>query len=143
MSAVAAKPVLVATDFSETAMRALVEATARFPGSPLLLVHVVDPEYGARVGAATGLDAADVQQRAWNRADVQLDETVGRLRSEGHSARGLLLEGPLAATLAEAATSHAAALIVLGLDPATCADRLPFSLARSTALPVLIIPESA
>lgn len=133
--------VMVATDFSAVSAMALGEVTARFPGSQLVVVHVIDPRYGARVASMTGLDADDVQHRAWNRADVQLDETVARLRSEGHDARAVLVDGELAPSLTAAARRHQPSTIVLGLEHREAVDRLPWQLAIATGVSVLVVPE--
>jgi hypothetical protein len=135
-----AAPILVATDFSATAARAVSDVAARFPGAPLVVAHVIDAGYGARVEGATGLDAQDVQQRAWNRADVQLEETVARLRSERHGALGVLREGELAVTLAEEAARHEPWLIVLALEPCPSVEAMTWPLAAATGLPVVVLP---
>lgn len=133
--------VVVATDFSSASAHGLQEVAKRFTEARLVIVHAVDPAFSSRVAAMTGLDGETLQQKAVNRADMQLDETLGALRELGHAAEGAVVEGDLAEALCAAVKKHGAHTLVLAIEPRDGVERLPFRLATSANVPVLILPE--
>lgn len=131
--------VLVVIDGSAAAAEALVEASRRYPGERLHVVHLVDVTLLERAAVATGLDGTTMREKSYNRADVQLEETLARLRSEGFHADGAVHEGKPERVLAEAATACGAHTVVLGLPRDEAYERLPWALALATGLPVLLV----
>jgi nucleotide-binding universal stress UspA family protein len=135
------KKLLVTIDFSRAAAAAVGEAARRFPHAELYLLHAIDPRFGAAVADATGLDADEVQDKTYSRADAALNDAASRLRDEGRAAHALLVEGdPVEATL-EHARRHDAELIVIGCDPSDPRQvELRVQLVRALDRPVLVLP---
>jgi len=139
------RKILVATDFSDAAATGLRMAAERHPDAELLILHVVDDDFACRASQRTGLDPQELAEKAWNHADVRLEETAAAMRSRGRRVRPLLLRGDPIATTAETARSEGADGVVIGVDALTegaSGGRFRTRLVRSCPCPVLFVFET-
>ena len=138
-----AGPVLMATDFSETAARALrwAASLARESGSPLLIVHVIEPIVVASRWEAYVERPSEARLAE---ARTQLQE-LAKQSAAAPSSQCLVEVGRPADTIASVAEARRAGMIVMGLvsGPGTLGAR-PGSIAyRVLCLaptPVLVVP---
>ena len=107
--------IVVGTDGSETAARALQEAgdLAKCTGAKLHIVSAYEPASGARVGGDTPERAAwmvgpDVQ------VDTVLDDAAGAMHAQGVEAECHARKGDPASALLEVASESDADVIVVG-----------------------------
>ena len=134
--------VICGTDFSENAQHAVrvAVAFARALREPLVLVHVI--EDGAATGAGELVDA-------WsNAAQGRLEEIAQSLRSAALRVDTRVVVGTPDEKLAEIAETLRACLLVVGFLGRRSAERwragsLPARLARSTAVPVIVVRDAA
>jgi len=130
--------IVCGTDFSENAQQAVRVAAvfARAEKEPLVLVHVRDDE--PAVGTVD----------AWSKAALgRLEDTARVLRAGGLEVDTRVLVGTPDEKLAEIGEALRAALIVVGFLGRRSAERwragsLPARLARSTAVPVLVVRDA-
>ena len=136
--------ILVATDFAESAERALASAVqlARRHGAELVLLHVyMDlPAYPAIT--AGQVEAIYEEQRRW--IESALERRARSARSEGLLARALLRTGPAASTIVAAANDEGADLLVVGTHSRSGLDRFIVGsvaerVVRLATCPVLVV----
>jgi nucleotide-binding universal stress UspA family protein len=136
--------ILVATDFAESAERALACAVqlARRHGAELVLLHVYMDLPAYPEITAGQVEAIYEEQRRW--IDSALERRARSARSEGLRARALLRTGPAASTIADTAREEGADLLVVGTHSRSGLDRLIVGsvaerVVRLAACPVLVI----
>ncbi|HEY7520795.1 MAG TPA: universal stress protein [Methylomirabilota bacterium] len=136
--------ILVATDFAESAERALACAVqlARRHGAELVLLHVYMDLPAYPEITAGQVEAIYEEQRRW--IDSALERRARSARSEGLLARALLRTGPAASTIADTAREEGADLLVVGTHSRSGLDRLIVGsvaerVVRLAACPVLVI----
>lgn len=115
--------ILVATDFSETSMRAAELAGMLFPESHRELVHAYSVAFEGRMRLA-GASSEDIERYRKDelaRAEQQILQQVRTLRARS-PARPLLLHGYPAAALIQEAERARADLIVIGKHGGTVLD---------------------
>jgi nucleotide-binding universal stress UspA family protein len=136
--------ILAATDFAESAERALACAIdlGRLHGAELLLLHVyMDPPAYPEV-AAGQVQAIYDEQRRW--VDETLERRARSARAKGLLARALVRTGPPASAIADTARDERADLIVVGTHGRSGLDRLIVGsvaerVVRLAPCPVLVI----
>jgi nucleotide-binding universal stress UspA family protein len=136
------RKILVATDFSDAAAAGLRLAAERHPDAELLLLHVVDDDFARRASQRTGLDPQELAEKAWNHADVRLEETAAAMRSRGRRVRPLLLRGDPVAMTVDAANRDAADCVIVGVDALAVGapgGRFRTRLVRRCPCPVLFV----
>ena len=136
--------ILVATDFAESAERALTCGVqlARRHGAELLLLHVYMDVPAYPEITAGQVEAIYEEQRRW--IEDALERRARAARSEGLLARALLRTGPAAATIAETATQEDIDLLVVGTHGRSGLDRLIVGsvaerVVRLATCPVLVV----
>jgi universal stress protein A len=136
--------ILVATDFAESAERALTCAVqlARRHGAELILLHVYMDLPAYPEITAGQVEAIYEEQRRW--IESALERRARSARGEGLLARALLRTGPAASTIAETAAEEAADLLVVGTHGRSGLDRLILGsvaerVVRLATCPVLVI----
>jgi nucleotide-binding universal stress UspA family protein len=136
--------ILVATDFAESAERALATAMdlARVHGAELVLLHVYMDLPAYPEVTAGQVEAIYEEQRRW--VGDALERRARSARAAGLLARALVRTGPPAATIAEAATNEGADLIVVGTNGRSGLDRLIVGsvaerVVRVAPCPVLVV----
>ncbi len=140
---------LVPTDFSDTADRALAMAVrlARALGAEVVLLHVVDeaPLFADDLGGIPGgiqIDRIHAAQERW--ADEHLRPRVAGLTEAGLRARGHVTVGSPAREVVRAAEGQHADLIVMGTHGRGLVGRLLLGsvadrVIRTAACPVLTV----
>lgn len=130
---------LVATDFSEHAARALGwgEEVARRFGAEIVVIHVEEP-----LAVVPSADLAVERRRG---AEKELARLVAHLHGQGFAARSRLSAGMPFEEIVQAARSEQADLIVLGTHGRTGLAHLLMGsvaerVARSASCPVLTVP---
>ena len=136
--------ILVATDFAESAERALACAVqlARRHGAELVLVHVYMDLPAYPEITAGQVVAIYEEQRAW--IEAALERRARAARGEGLLARAVLRTGPAASTIAETAKDEGADLLVVGTHGRSGLDRLILGsvaerVVRLASCPVLVV----
>ena len=136
--------ILVATDFAESAERALACAVqlARRHGAELVLVHVYMDLPAYPEITAGQVEAIYEEQRAW--IEAALERRARAARGEGLLARAVLRTGPAASTIAETAKDEGADLLVVGTHGRSGLDRLILGsvaerVVRLASCPVLVV----
>ena len=136
--------ILVATDFAESAERALACAVqlARRHGTELVLVHVYMDLPAYPEITAGQVVAIYEEQRAW--IEAALERRARAARGEGLLARAVLRTGPAASTIAETAKDEGADLLVVGTHGRSGLDRLILGsvaerVVRLASCPVLVV----
>ena len=136
--------ILVATDFAESAERALACAVqlARRHGAELVLVHVYMDLPAYPEITAGQVVAIYEEQRAW--IEAALERLARAARGEGLLARAVLRTGPAASTIAETAKDEGADLLVVGTHGRSGLDRLILGsvaerVVRLASCPVLVV----
>jgi nucleotide-binding universal stress UspA family protein len=140
------KCILVGTDFSDTARRALDWATAlaRPLEARIVLAHVFDlpivglPDAAFLVGAETG-------SRLSNEAQRGLDAEIARVKSGGVPIEGRLLQGDPRDVLPLQGSSLSATLIVVGSHGRRGIARallgsVAETVVRTSNVPVVVVP---
>ena len=140
--------ILVATDFAESAERALACAVqlARRHGAELVLVHVYMDLPAYPEITAGQVEAIYEEQRAW--IESALERRARAARGEGLLARAVLRTGRAAAMIAETAKEEGADLLVVGTHGRSGLDRLILGsvaehVVRLASCPVLVIKSAA
>jgi nucleotide-binding universal stress UspA family protein len=108
--------ILVATDFSETAGRA-VERTcdlARQHAAKIVLVHAVTTPKVSVVGPQPVMMPRDIEEMVLSASQERLDETAARLREQGLAIETVFVSATPSHTILQAAEAHAVDLIVIG-----------------------------
>jgi universal stress protein A len=136
--------ILVATDFAESAERALACAVqlARRHASELVLLHVYMDLPAYPEITAGQVEAIYEEQRRW--IESALERRARGARGEGLLARALLRTGPAASTIAATAKDENADLLVVGTHGRSGLDRLVVGsvaerVVRLAACPVLVV----
>lgn len=136
--------ILVATDFAESAERALTCGVqlARRHGAELLLLHVYMDLPAYPEITAGQVEAIYEEQRRW--IEDALERRARAARAEGLLARALLKTGPAASTIAETAAKEGADLIAVGTHGRSGLDRLIVGsvaerVVRLASCPVLVV----
>ena len=140
--------ILVATDFAESAERALNCAVqlARRHSAELILLHVyMDLPTYPEITAGQ-VEAIYEEQRRW--IEDALERRARAARGEGLLARAVLKTGPAASTIAETAADEHVDLIVVGTHGRSGLDRLIVGsvaerVVRLASCPVLVVKASA
>jgi nucleotide-binding universal stress UspA family protein len=136
--------IVLATDFSESAERALTYAMdlARVHRAELVLLHVyMDLPAYPEVTAGQVQTIYD-EQRRW--VDTTLEQRARSVRAAGLLARAVVRTGPAAATIAETAVDEGADLLVVGTNGRAGLDRLLVGsvaerVVRVASCPVLVV----
>ena len=136
--------ILVATDFAESAERALACAVqlARRHGAELVLLHVYLDLPAYPEITAGQVEAIYEEQRRW--IESALERRARSARSEGLLARALLRTGPAASTIVATANDEGADLLVVGTHSRSGLDRLIVGsvaerVVRLATCPVLVV----
>ena len=136
--------ILVATDFAESAERALACAVqlARRHGAELILLHVYMDLPAYPEVTAGQVEAIYEEQRGW--IESALERRARSARTEGLLARAVLRTGSPASTVAEMARREGADLIVVGSHGRAGLDRLILGsvaerVVRLASCPVLVV----
>jgi len=136
--------ILVATDFAESAERALTCGVqlARRHSAELLLLHVYMDLPAYPEITAGQVEAIYEEQRRW--IEDALERRARAARAEGLLARALLKTGPAASTIAETAAKEGADLIAVGTHGRSGLDRLIVGsvaerVVRLASCPVLVV----
>lgn len=136
--------ILVATDFAESAERALACAVqlARRHGAELILLHVYMDLPAYPEITAGQVEAIYEEQRAW--IEAALERRARAARGEGLLARAVMRTGPAASTIAETAKDENADLLVVGTHGRSGLDRLILGsvaerVVRLATCPVLVV----
>jgi nucleotide-binding universal stress UspA family protein len=139
--------ILVATDFAESAERALTCGVqlARRHGAELILLHVYMDLPAYPEITAGQVEAIYEEQRRW--IEDALERRARAARAEGLLARAVLKTGPAASTIAETAADEDADLIVVGTHGRSGLDRLIVGsvaerVVRLASCPVLVVKAS-
>ena len=138
------KKILVPTDFSEHAERALAaaESLARLVGAKLHIVHVAPliPYQGPPFapGRAFGNELIEMSRK-------EFDAYMVKLRARGVEAVGTLAEGVAYVEINRAADDFGADLIVMGTHGRTGIDHLLLGsvaerVVRTAPIPVMVVP---
>ena len=136
--------ILVATDFAESAERALACAVqlARQHGAELILLHVYMDLPAYPEITAGQVEAIYEEQRRW--IEDALERRARAARGEGLLARTRLRTGPAASTIAATAMEERADLLVVGTHGRSGLDRLIVGsvaerVVRLAPCPVLVV----
>jgi universal stress protein A len=136
--------ILVATDFAESAERALACAMdlARVHGAELVLLHVYMDLPAYPEVTAGQVEAIYEEQRRW--VGDALERHARSARAAGLLARALVRSGAPAAMIAETAADESADLIVVGTNGRSGLDRLIVGsvaerVVRIAPCPVLVV----
>lgn len=136
--------ILVATDFAESAERALAWGVqlARQHGAELILLHVYMDLPAYPEITAGQVEAIYEEQRRW--IEEALERRARSARGEGVRARAILRTGPPASTIAETATEEGADLLLVGTQGRSGLDRLIVGsvaerVVRLATCPVLVV----
>lgn len=139
--------ILVATDFAESAERALVYGTqlARRHSAELILLHVYMDLPAYPEITAGQVEAIYEEQRRW--IEDALERRARSARAEGLLARSLLRTGPPASTIVETANQEGVDLIVVGTQGRSGIDRLIVGsvaerVVRLSGCPVLVVKDA-
>jgi nucleotide-binding universal stress UspA family protein len=140
--------ILVATDFAESAERALACAVqlARRHGAELILLHVYMDLPAYPEITAGQVEAIYEEQRGW--IEAALERRARAARGEGLLARSMLRTGPAASTIAETANEEGADLLMIGSHGRSGLDRLILGsvaerVVRLATCPVLVVKSAA
>jgi len=140
--------ILVATDFAESAERALRCGVqlARRHGAELILLHVYMDLPAYPEITAGQVEAIYEEQRRW--IEDALERRARAARAEGLLARALLKTGPAASTIAETASEEDVDLVVVGTHGRSGLDRLIVGsvaerVVRLASCPVLVVKTAA
>jgi universal stress protein A len=138
------KRILVATDFAESAERALEVAVelARTHRAELILLHVYMDLPAYPEVTAGQVEAIYEEQRRW--VEDALEQRARRARSAGLLARAVVRTGPPASTIAQTAADENADLVVIGTHGRSGLDRLIVGsvaerVVRLAPCPVLVV----
>ena len=136
--------ILVATDFAESAERALACGVqlARRHGAELILLHVYMDLPAYPEITAGQVEAIYEEQRRW--IEEALERRARAARGEGLLVRARLRTGPAASTIAEMATEEGIDLLVVGTHGRSGLDRLIVGsvaerVVRLAPCPVLVV----
>ena len=136
--------IVVATDFAESAERALACAVelARSHSAELLLLHVYMDLPAYPEVTAGQVQAIYEEQRRW--VDETLERRARSARAAGLLARAIVRTGPPASTIAETAAEEEADLVVVGTHGRSGLDRLIVGsvaerVVRLATCPVLVV----
>ena len=136
--------ILVATDFAESAERALACAVqlARQHAAEIILLHVYMDLPAYPEISAGQVEAIYEEQRTW--IEDALERRARRARGEGVLARTLLRTGPAASTISATAADEHADLLVVGTHGRSGLDRLIVGsvaehVVRLATCPVLVV----
>ena len=136
--------ILVATDFAESAERALICGVdiARRHGAELVLLHVYMDLPAYPEITAGQVEKIYDEQRRW--IEDALERRARSARGQGLLARPLLRTGPAAATIARTATEENIDLVVVGTQGRAGLDRLIVGsvaerVVRLAECPVLVV----
>ncbi len=143
------KKILVGTDFSEEAERALSYALglAKEVGAEVTLLHAYElPVYPLPEGAVYA--TAEVATRASVVAQAALDAAVERCHASGVTVRGLLRDGAAHRELMREAESLGVDLVIVGTHGRSGLGRLLLGsvaelTVRHATRPVLVVPSKA
>jgi len=140
--------IVVATDFAESAERALACAVqlARRHAAELILLHVYMDLPAYPEITAGQVEAIYEEQRGW--IESALERRARSARGEGLLARAVLRTGSPAPTIAEMAREEDADLIVVGSHGRSGLDRLILGsvaerVVRLASCPVLVVKSAA
>jgi nucleotide-binding universal stress UspA family protein len=139
--------ILVATDFAESAERAMTCGVqlARRHGAEIILLHVYMDLPAYPEITAGQVETIYEEQRRW--IEDALERRARAARAEGLLARAVLKTGPAAATIAETAAAEGVDLIVVGTHGRSGLDRLIVGsvaerVVRLAYCPVLVVKTS-
>jgi nucleotide-binding universal stress UspA family protein len=136
--------ILVATDFAESAERALecAQELARRHGAELILLHVYMPPPAYPEVASAHVAAIYAEQQRW--IEDALEQRAQRARAAGLLVRPLVRTGSPASTIAETAEAEGADMAVVGTHGRAGIDRLLLGsvaerVVRLASCPVLVV----
>ncbi len=149
----AAHPILVATDFSETSREAVEQAVVVAAGLNTKLViayvaedNVFNSSYLAdKIGTSfLSMTAEQVREAAHNIITIELNTLVHKVKKNGVQCSSTILNGQPAKALSEYATDNACMMIVVGTHGHSNLGHLMFGsttdrLLRIAGCPVLVV----
>jgi nucleotide-binding universal stress UspA family protein len=143
------KAIVVGTDGSETAARALEEAgdLAKSAGATLHIVSAYEPATGARVGGSAGPERAQWMVGPDVQVDAVLDRAAGTMHARGVQTECHARKGDPANALLDVAAEHDADMIVVGNKGMTGTKRfllgsVPDKISHHAPCSVLIVRTS-
>ena len=142
------KRIVIATDFAESAERALDYAAelARMQGAELILLHVFAGLPAYPEVASVQLATIFEEQRRW--VEDQLQQRAERAQTTGVRVRPLVRTGSPAAMIAQTAQEEGADLVVVGTHGRSGLDRFLLGsvaerVVRTAPCPVLVVKTAA